>query len=100
MTRSEAEREFLGLIRAAQLPQPETNARLGRWEVNALWRRRRFVVEVDSFAFHSTREAFERDRRKDADLMAAGYRVQRVTWRQLLDEREAVVARLARALSA
>jgi very-short-patch-repair endonuclease len=100
MTRSEAERGFLELIRAAQLPEPETNARLGKWEVDALWRRRRLVVEVDSFAFHSTREAFERDRRKDADLMDAGYRVQRITWRQLVDEREAVVARVARALSA
>jgi very-short-patch-repair endonuclease len=55
---------------------------------------------VDGFAFHSTREAFERDRRRDADLQADGYRVLRVTYRQLSREREALAARLAVALLA
>lgn len=46
----------------------------------------------------STRAAFERDRRRDAELTAAGWRVMRVTWRALVDEREAMQARLATAL--
>jgi very-short-patch-repair endonuclease len=57
------------------------------------------VVEVDGFAFHSTGGSFEQDRRRDARLMAAGLRVMRVTWRQLVREPEAVVARLAQALA-
>ena len=53
------------------------------------------IVEVDGYAFHGGREAFEQDRRRDADLMVAGHRVLRVTWRQLTREPEAVAARLA-----
>ena len=65
-----------------------------------MWRNQRLVAEVDGYAFHSSRSSFERDRRKDAELAAQGYRVIRVTWRQLSDEPEALVARLAAALAA
>lgn len=53
------------------------------------------MVEVDGYAFHSSRAAFERDRVRDAELQAAGYRVLRVTWRQVTGEPEAVIARIA-----
>jgi very-short-patch-repair endonuclease len=46
-------------------------------------------------AYHGTRRAFERDRRKDASLQAAGYRVVRITWRRLRYESYAVAAELA-----
>lgn len=100
MTRSEAERRALELIRAAELPEPRTNARVAGCEVDLLWRAERLIVEVDGFAYHGSREAFERDRERDAELSALGFRVARVTWRQLADAPEAVVARLARSLSA
>ena len=95
LTRSEAERRLLELIRAARLPTPQTNDRIGRHEVDFLWPDLNLIVEVDGYAFHSSRAAFERDRRRDAELGAQGYRVVRVTWRQLTDEPEAVVAILA-----
>jgi len=99
LTRSEAERRFLALIRKAQLPRPEVNVRLGPYLLDFLWRRQRLVVEVDGFAFHSSRDAFERDRKRDADLVAHGFRVIRITWRQLVREPEALLARLAQALA-
>ena len=99
LTRSEAERKLSEVIRSAGLPRPQTNARIGGYEVDAVWRRERLVVEVDGFAFHGSRYAFERDRRKDQRLTAEGWRVLRVTWRQLVDEREAVAARLGAALA-
>jgi very-short-patch-repair endonuclease len=98
-TRSEAERRLLALIRAANLPPPRTNVPLGPYVVDFLWPDHRLVVEVDGFAFHSSRAAFERDRARDADLQARGYRVIRITWRQLQREPHAVVARLAAALA-
>src|SRR3712207_7206929 len=61
-----------------------------------LFRSQRLVVEMDGWRFHSSRAAFERNRRKDQDLIAAGYRVLRITWRQLVYEPERVLARLAR----
>ena len=95
-TRSEAEERFLALIRKAGLPAPETNVQLGPYEVDLLWRAERLIVEVDGFRFHSSRAAFERDRLRDAELQADGFRVIRVTWRQLADQPEAMLARLAR----
>lgn len=99
LTRSEAERRLLDLIRAAGLPHPRTNVRLHGYEVDVHWPERRLVVEVDGYAFHGTREAFERDRRRDARLQAAGERVIRLTWRRIVGEPEAVVALLAVALA-
>lgn len=98
LTRSEAEERFLTTVRDGQLPEPEANQRICGLEVDFLWRDRRLVVEIDGFAFHSSRQAFERDRDRDAILLAAGYRVMRLTWRKLVDQPGATLARLAAAL--
>jgi very-short-patch-repair endonuclease len=98
-TRSEAERRFLTLVESADLPRPEVNAHLGPYEVDFLWRTARLVVEVDGFRYHSSRVAFERDRARDADLQAHGWRVIRVTWRQLGEQGTAVAAQVAGALA-
>jgi very-short-patch-repair endonuclease len=100
MTRSEAERRFLSLIRAAELPAPEVNVRVGRHEVDFLWRESGLVVEVDGFRFHSSTAAFERDRARDAELLALGFHVMRVTWRQIVTRPEAMLVRLAQAIAA
>jgi very-short-patch-repair endonuclease len=99
LTRSDAEERLLTLVRQACLPAPATNTAVGKHEVDFLWRNERLVVEVDGFEFHSSRSRFENDRRRDADLTAAGFRVMRVTWRHLVDTPLAVLARVVRALS-
>ncbi len=100
LTRSKLERLMLELVRAARLPMPSTNTKVCDWEVDLVWHARHLIVEVDSYAFHSSRAAFERDRRKDQELQAEGWRVIRFTWRQITDEPEAVIAVLAVALAA
>jgi very-short-patch-repair endonuclease len=57
------------------------------------------VVEFDGFGYHSARRSFERDRLRDQRLVAAGYRVIRITARQLDRTPEAVIARVAAALA-
>jgi very-short-patch-repair endonuclease len=99
LTRSEAERRALALIRQAQLPTPETNVKIHGHEVDLLWRDQGLVVEIDGYAFHGTRQAFERDRRRDADLERAGLHVIRLSWRMLADEPLAAVALIATALT-
>jgi very-short-patch-repair endonuclease len=99
LTRSEAERRFLSLVRAAELPAPEVNVRVGRHEVDFLWQESRLIVEVDGFRFHSSTAAFERDRARDAELMALGFHVLRVTWRQIVTQPEAMLVRLAQAIA-
>jgi very-short-patch-repair endonuclease len=95
MIRSEAERRLLALVRAAGLPHPEANAYVAGKEVDLLWRAERVIVEMDSWDFHSSRAAFERDRARDQELTALGFAVIRVTWRQIVSEPERLVARLA-----
>lgn len=96
--RSRAEELFDDLRRKGRIPAPETNVRLEGFEVDALWRNARLVVEIDGAAYHSSGRTFERDRERDAVLAAAGFRVMRITWRQLTREREAVLVRLGQAL--
>jgi very-short-patch-repair endonuclease len=97
-TRSELEERFLALVRRAGLPEPAVNARLHGYEVDFLWREQRRVVEVDGHAFHSTRQATTRDRRKDNDLELAGFRVTRFTADQVLHHPEDTLERTKRVL--
>jgi len=99
VTRSEAEERFLALVRRARLPEPEVNVRIDRYVADFLWRDQRLIVEVDGYAFHSNRRSFERDHERDLVLTAAGFDVLRFTWRQIVEEPELVLVRLARALA-
>jgi very-short-patch-repair endonuclease len=94
-TRSELESRFLELARGSGLPPPEVNASLlirGRLiECDCVWRAERLVVELDGRAAHATTVAFERDRARDRALHVAGWRIVRVTWRQLHEDPEALV---------
>jgi very-short-patch-repair endonuclease len=97
--RSEAERRMLALLRRARLPMPAVNARIHGLEVDFHWRAQQVVVEIDGFAFHSSRTAFEHDRQRDQLLAAAGIVVMRVTWWQLTREPLATVVRIAQLLT-
>jgi very-short-patch-repair endonuclease len=55
-------------------------------EVDCVWRSSRLIAELDGRAIHGTVRAFERDRARDRALGAAGWRVIRITWRQLNQE--------------
>ena len=98
-TRSWAERRVVALMRAAKLPRPQFNTYAEGFEVDALWRDQRVVLEFDSYAFHATKAAQERDRRKTAALQRGRYVVLRTTRRELTKESHALVARTAEALA-
>jgi very-short-patch-repair endonuclease len=104
ITRSRLEDLFRDLVGAAGLPRPRFNDRVqvaGGWiEVDCLWRGARLIVELDGHAFHSTVEDFERDRARDRALTTAGWRVARVTWRQLHETPGQLSADLRRLLAA
>jgi very-short-patch-repair endonuclease len=99
LTRSKAERMLLELIRVAELPPPVANARVCGHMVDLHWPEQRVIVEFDGWETRRRRRSFETDRRRDQRLVAAGYRVIRITWRQLVNEPYAVIGRLAAALA-
>jgi very-short-patch-repair endonuclease len=98
MTRSELERRLLGLIKRHKLPGPDVNATVLGAEVDFSWPGARLVVEVDGRETHLTPTAFEEDRRRDAELVLAGYRVVRFTWRQVTREPKKVADTLGKLL--
>ena len=81
--RSRLEARLLPLIGAACLPAPLCNHEVLGMEVDFLWPRQKVIVETDGAATHGTRVARERDHGRDLELKLAGYRVLRITWRQL-----------------
>jgi uncharacterized protein DUF559 len=98
-TRSELERRFLALCRRAGLPRPLSNHVLAArdhhpYEVDFYFPAHNLVVEIDGWDTHRTRIAFERDRAKDAALVASGYIVLRFTKRQIAYEPQTVAARI------
>jgi very-short-patch-repair endonuclease len=96
-TRSPLEERFQNFIVAHRLPPPVTNVTVLDREVDALWPHSRLVVELDSWEFHGHRDAFERDRARDADFLLAGYRTIRVTHRRLDRESEALAEQIREA---
>lgn len=79
LTRSILEAGFQRLIQQHGLPKPHTNVHIEGMEVDACWLQARLVVELDGWAHHSNRQAFQRDRERDVRLQLAGYRVLRFT---------------------
>lgn len=94
-TRSGLEKRWLELVLAAGLPQPRTNYVEHGFELDCYWPEYRFAVELDVFETHGTRAAFERDRKRQEDLLLAGITMTRVTGPRLEREPDAVVRRVA-----
>jgi very-short-patch-repair endonuclease len=81
------------------LPRPQINHRGDQGELDATWPEHRLIVECAGFATHGTRKAFEDDRAKDRELVVAGWRVIRLTWRQLTHESDTIARQLASLLN-
>jgi very-short-patch-repair endonuclease len=98
-TRSDLELDFLVFLDAHHLERPLVNEEIGPYTVDALWPAQRLVVELDSRQAHQTAKAFEEDRARDRDLQVWGYKVLRVTWRQLHADARTIDAQLRALLS-
>ena len=98
ITRAELEDRFLEFVDRFSLPKPELNAPLSlgdRWiEADCLWRAQRLIVELDDRWTHETTASFESDRARDRAALAAGWRVMRVTARQLREDPDRLAADL------
>jgi Protein of unknown function (DUF559) len=101
--RSDLETLLLPHLLEMGLPRPVSNAPLHiegeRFLVDFFWEQEQVIVETDGRETHETAAAFQSDRRRDQFLAAAGYRVLRITWRQLQDECDAVLNRISAALA-
>ncbi len=99
-TRSDLETAFLTLFNRHGILPPEVNPKLGRYEVDFLWRSQRLVVEADTWTYHRGSIAFEADHERDLDLRRQGYAVLRFTDKQLETEPERLAADIRKELDA
>jgi very-short-patch-repair endonuclease len=97
-TRSEFERAFIPFCERHRIRVPEFNVYINGHLVDAVWRKRKVIVELDSLEAHRTRAQLESDHRRDLELRAAGWTILRYTWFQLTETPNAVAADLRRYL--
>lgn len=97
-TRSDLEDDFLLFCRCYGLPPPEVNVKVGRFEVDFVWRDRRVAVETDDFRYHRGSVAFENDHARELELRHQGFAVRRFTGRQIDEEPDRVAADLRKVL--
>jgi very-short-patch-repair endonuclease len=99
VTLSKLERAFLALLRAEGLPLPETNGRAGGRRVDCRWPEHRLTVELDSYRYHNTRHAWERDRRREREAYARGDQFRRYTYKDVVENPTRMLAELRELLA-
>jgi very-short-patch-repair endonuclease len=99
-TRSELERRLLKLIASANLPMPIVNRHREEHRVDFDWPASKLIVETDGRGIHDNPYAFEEDRRRDLDLQLADWHVIRLTWRQVAEQPERVLALMRKRITA
>ena len=97
IVRSRAERIALRVLRGHDLEPDESDAQIGPYRVDFLFRPERLIVEVDGYAFHSTPKRFVDDRRRTAYLAAHNFQVFPLTWDDLHEGAGEAMGRLRRA---
>ena len=92
---SELERRLLAALSGAGLPAPRRQVWAGgtraAGRVDFAYPEAALVIEADSRRHHMSRLDFEADRSRDNWLMAAGWRVLRITWQQVTESPGEVV---------
>lgn len=93
-TNSPLKDDFLEFAQRYGLPTPTTNTYLLDYEIDVFYPRERVIVEVDGYEFRSDRDSFERDRKRDAIMLAADIVTVRTTKDRMKDEPEPEADRL------
>jgi very-short-patch-repair endonuclease len=98
-TRSELEEAFLAFCEERGIPRPKVNRQNNGVEVDMSWPGHPVIVELDGYQAHSTRRAFESDRRRDAAHLLAEVKPLRVTDNWLTREPDDLEQTLKRLLA-
>lgn len=99
ITISRLERRFFELLRAEGLPLPTVNRPASGRRVDCRWPEMALTVELDSYRYHRSRHAWERDRLREREARARGDEFRRYTWGDVYEEPDATLAELRRLLA-
>ena len=96
---SKLERRFLSLLREAGLALPLTNKVIDGRRVDCRWPAHRLTVELDGYRYHSSRHAWEQDRRREREARARGDDFRRYTYGDVFESPGAMLAELRSVIS-
>jgi very-short-patch-repair endonuclease len=94
VTLSKLESAFLALLRNERLPLPQTNRPAGTRRVDCRWPDVKLTVELDSYRYHSSRHAWEQDRRREREAHARGDQIRRYTYADVFERPAPMLAEL------
>jgi very-short-patch-repair endonuclease len=83
ITRSEAERKALEVMREHGIEPDASDFAIGPYRADFWFERERVVVEVDGYRYHGTPKRFVDDRRRSNYLASKGIQVFPLTWHDL-----------------
>ncbi len=95
---SKLEKRFLKHLQQADLDLPNTNRPAGGRRVDCRWPAARLTVELDSYRYHSSRYAWEQDRRREREARARGDEFRRYTYHDVSENPEPMLAELGQLL--
>jgi hypothetical protein len=97
---SKLESGFLKFLKAAFLPLPETNRRVGTKRVDCRWPGHQLTVELQSYRFHNSRHAWEQDYRREREARKRGDEFRRFTYADVFEDQGYMLGELRTLLSA
>jgi very-short-patch-repair endonuclease len=96
---SELEIRFRSVVSRFGLPDVEFHPIILGYEVDFLVRGTTVIIECDGWGAHGLdRDQFEYDRERDAELVAGGYQVVHVTWKQVTQRPDRAASRIREVL--
>jgi hypothetical protein len=96
---SKLEKKFIERLKEASLPLPETNRPAGGRRVDCRWPEHNLTVELDSYAYHHSRHAWEQDREREREAHARGDQLRRYTWGDVFDRPVRMITELSQLLT-
>jgi very-short-patch-repair endonuclease len=99
VTLSKLESVFLRLLRDAGLPLPVTNKVAGGYRVDCRWPEQRLTVELDSYRYHQSRHAWDKDLLREREARGRGDEFRRYAWRDVFEDPAFMLAELRDLLS-
>jgi len=96
---SKLEKRFIERLKEHDLPLPDTNRPAGGRRVDCRWPEHRLTVELQSYAFHSSRHAWEQDQHRQREAYARGDEFRSYTWHDVFEEPAQMMRELGRLLA-
>src|ERR1051326_4053062 len=101
---SDFEADLFAALTAAGLPRPASQHRVllpdgAEVFLDFAYPELRLAIEADSYVWHASKEAWERDRMRNSDLVALGWSILPVTWRWVQRCPSAVARKVASSLA-